>query len=330
VRNSGGVSCGACTLQEAITRSLNTTFYGLTFELGPENVRETILRATGLPEVWPSGGDLLADKTTLANPDSGVTDSGLGIGQYEMRPIDQAVGFATLASGGIRRDPYFVAKVADNAGTVLLENAGDPGEQVIDADVANDVTYALKDVASYSRRGLDGGRPVASKTGTVGSSDEDNSDAWMVGYTPSLSTSVWMGSDGNDPIVDVRERIIYGSGLPGAIWQQFMDTALAGTPEEPLPDEPVIEGDTGEGVPEPEPEPAPTSEAPAPPPSPVPAPAPVAPVPPVVPEGEGGGGNGGNGGNGEGGGNGENGTEQGTPTIPGATQPGGPANAGGG
>jgi membrane peptidoglycan carboxypeptidase len=154
--------------------------------------------------------------------------------------------------------------VADNAGTVLLENAGDPGEQVIDADVANDVTYALKDVASYSRRGLDGGRPVASKTGTVGSSDEDNSDAWMVGYTPSLSTSVWMGSDGNDPIVDARERIIYGSGLPGAIWQQFMNTALTGTPEEPLPDEPVIDGDTGEGVPEPEPEPAPTSEAPAP------------------------------------------------------------------
>jgi len=262
VRNSGGASCSACTLTEAITRSLNTTFYGLTYELGPQNVRDTMLRATGLPETWEGG--LLEGRTTLADPQTGGTDSGLGIGQYEMRPIDQAVGFATLASGGIQRDPYFVAEVADNEGTVLLENAGDQGEQVIDTDVANDTTFAIEGVASYSRRALDGGREVGSKTGTVGSSDEDNSDAWMVGYTPSLSAAVWMGSDGNQPIVDLRGRIIYGSGLPGAIWQQFMNTVLAGTPEENLPDAPVIKGDTGEGVPEPTPTVVPTSEAPAP------------------------------------------------------------------
>jgi membrane peptidoglycan carboxypeptidase len=172
-----------------------------------------------------------------------------------MRPIDQAVGFATLASGGIRRTPYFVAKVADNEGAVLLENAGDAGEQVIDQDVANDVTYALKGIADHSDRNLAGGREVASKTGTVGSSDEDNSDAWMVGYTPSIATAVWMGSDGNDPIVNSAGRIIYGAGLPGAIWQQFMNSVLEGTPEEELPDELRIEGDDGEGVPEPEPEP---------------------------------------------------------------------------
>jgi membrane peptidoglycan carboxypeptidase len=253
VRNSGGASCPACTLQEAITRSLNTTFYGLTYELGPEVVRDTMLRATGMPETWESGN--LEGDTTLADPETGGTDSGLGIGQYEMRPIDQAVGFATLASGGIRRTPYFVAKVADNEGAVLLENAGDAGEQVIDQDVANDVTYALKGIADHSDRNLAGGREVASKTGTVGSSDEDNSDAWMVGYTPSIATAVWMGSDGNDPIVNSAGRIIYGAGLPGAIWQQFMNSVLEGTPEEELPDELRIEGDDGEGVPEPEPEP---------------------------------------------------------------------------
>jgi membrane peptidoglycan carboxypeptidase len=259
VRNSGGASCPACTLTEAITRSLNTTFYGLTFELGPETVRDTMLRATGLPELWEGGMESLQGQTTLADPETGGTDSGLGIGQYEMRPIDQAVGFATLASGGIQRDPYFVTKVADNAGTVLLENAGDPGEQVLDQDVAHDVTYALKGVASYSKRALDDGREVASKTGTVGLSEEDNSDAWMVGYTPSISTAVWMGSDGHEPIVNANEQIIYGSGLPGAIWERFMSAVLSGTPEEDLPDKPTIKGDTGEGVPAPEPEPVPTT-----------------------------------------------------------------------
>jgi membrane peptidoglycan carboxypeptidase len=286
VRNSGGASCAACTLTEAITRSLNTTFYGLTFELGPETVRDTILRATGLPEAWEGGMESLQGKTTLADPETGGTDSGLGIGQYEMRPIDQAVGFATLASGGIQRDPYFVTKVADNAGTVLLENVGDPGEQVLDQDVAHDVTYALKGVASYSKRALDDGREVASKTGTVGLSEEDNSDAWMVGYTPSISTAVWMGSDGHEPIVNANEQIIYGSGLPGAIWERFMSAVLSGTPEEDLPDKPTIKGDTGEGVPEPTPTPDPTPEAPASSSAPAPETPTVVPSEPVVPPGQ--------------------------------------------
>jgi membrane peptidoglycan carboxypeptidase len=264
VRNSGGASCPACTLTEAITRSLNTTFYGLAYEVGPERVAETTRKATGLPDTWQGGADNLVGKTTLANPDTGVPGSAIGIGEYEMRPVDQAVGFATFANGGVRHAPYFVARVTDNEGAVLLENAGDEGEQVIAPDVANDVTYAIEGVADYSKRSLDGGRPVASKTGTVGSSDEDNSDAWMVGYTPSISTAVWMGSDGRDPIVDVRGRIIYGSGLPGAIWQEFMNTVLDGTPEEPLPSKPMITGDTGEGVPEPTPTPVPTPQAPAP------------------------------------------------------------------
>ena len=62
-----------------------------------------------------AGGNL-ADQTTLADPERGHR-LGLGIGQYEMRPIDQAVGFATFAAGGVAHDPYFVAKVTDTEGT---------------------------------------------------------------------------------------------------------------------------------------------------------------------------------------------------------------------
>jgi membrane peptidoglycan carboxypeptidase len=212
VRNSGGASCPACTLTEAMVKSLNTTFYGLAYEVGPENVAETVRKAAGMPDVWEQGQ--FKGQKTLANSNGG-TGSSIGIGEYEMRPIDQAVGFATLASGGIQRDPYFVAKVADSAGAVLLETTPDAGERVMQEDVANDVTFALKGVAQASKRALDGGREVASKTGTVGSSDTDNSDAWMVGYTPSISTAVWMGNDKpSDPIVNASGRIIYGSGLP--------------------------------------------------------------------------------------------------------------------
>jgi membrane peptidoglycan carboxypeptidase len=260
VRNSGGASCPACTLQEAITKSLNTTFYGLTYELGAKNVRDVMLKATGLPQKWADGN--LKGGTTLADPKTGGTDSGLGIGQYAMRPIDQAVGFATFAAGGVHRNPYFVAKVTDSAGTQLLGPPADNGDQALPADVANDVTFAIKGVAQYSKRPLEGGREVASKTGTVGTTDQDNSDAWMVGYTPSISTSVWMGSDTNAPIVTSGGKIIYGSGLPGAIWQEFMNAALKGTPKESLPAKALIQGDTGQGVPDPTTSAPPSSSAP--------------------------------------------------------------------
>jgi membrane peptidoglycan carboxypeptidase len=283
VRNSGNAQCGACTLVEAMTRSLNTTYYGLAYEVGPDNVRDTILRATGLPETWPAvTGGLLDDARTLSDPETGATGGSIGIGQYEMRPIDQAVGFATLANGGVRHAAHFVSRVTDSEGAVLLESGADAGEQVIRPEVAADTTFALKGVAQYSRRALDGGREVASKTGTQGLNASENSDAWMVGYTPSLSAAVWVGNDNpNVPIENAQGQIVYGAGLPGAVWQQFMDTALAGTPEEDLPDRAVIRGDTGEGVPEPEPEPAPrtesapTSSAPAPRPEPEPEPEPV-------------------------------------------------------
>jgi membrane peptidoglycan carboxypeptidase len=179
-----------------------------------------------------------------------------------MRPIDQAHGFATFAAGGQEREPFFVRKVTDSSGKVLLSRKSDgEAEQAVSEEVAHDVTYALTGVADYSRRTLDGGRQVAAKTGTQGLDDVNNSDAWIVGYTPSISTSVWIGTDKRDPIINSEGGIIYGSGLPGEIWQQFMNRVLEGTPNEPLPDSPLIEGDTGVSVALPEP---PSSAAPPP------------------------------------------------------------------
>ena len=70
----------------------------------------------------------------------------------------------------------------------------------------------------------------------------------MVGYTPSISTAVWMGTASASPISNADGRDHLRVGLPGAIWQEFMNAVLDGTPEENLPDKAIIEGDTGEGV----------------------------------------------------------------------------------
>jgi membrane peptidoglycan carboxypeptidase len=266
VHNAGNEACAACTLVQAITESLNTVFYGEAYDVGPLKVRALALKAMNLPDVWPSTAGPVADKKSLADPSTGRTDGSIGIGQYEVRPIDQAVGFATFASGGIQRDPYFVAKVTNSEGKVLLTNNGSPGQQVMPADVAHDVTYALEKVAAWSHDALAGGRPSAAKTGTQNKADtlNDNTDSWMVGYTPSISTAVWMGSDGQSAIINAAGRPIYGAGLPGQIWKQFMDTVLQGTPAEQLPSSPIIKGDTGHPshptvAPTPTPTPTPTA-----------------------------------------------------------------------
>ncbi|TWH74947.1 membrane peptidoglycan carboxypeptidase [Modestobacter roseus] len=269
VVNSGNAQCANCTIKEAMTKSLNTTFYGLAYEVGPDLVAETARTIIGLPDVWDAENNdstvsaELTGKPTLSSPQTGVTGGSIGIGEYEVRPIQQAAGFATLAADGVRHETHFIGTVTDSAGE-LRGIGSTTSEPAVPADVARDVTFALEDVASSSKLPLDGNRPVAAKTGTQGKDRTDNSDAWMVGYTPSISTAVWVGSKGTEAITNASGRIIYGSGLPGEIWQQFMDTVLDGTPEEPLPSKAVIKGDPDKSVPEPRPTPVETSQAPVP------------------------------------------------------------------
>ena len=88
----------------------------------------------------------------------------------------------------------------------MLFDAGqqdNSGEQRIDKAVADNVTAAMQPIAGWSRgHNLAGGRPSAAKTGTNQLGDTDaNRDAWMVGYTPSLSTAVWVGTtEGTKPL----------------------------------------------------------------------------------------------------------------------------------
>jgi membrane peptidoglycan carboxypeptidase len=114
----------------------------------------------------------------------------------------------------------------------------------MDPRVANDVTLTLEPVASFSGVGLDG-RQSASKTGTEGilngPDKGKNSDAWMVGFTPQVSTAVWVGSgDSTHAIYSAGGGNEYGRDLPGRTWKLFMDTFLAGKPRLALPDKQLV------------------------------------------------------------------------------------------
>ena len=86
----------------------------------------------------------------------------------------------------------------------------------------------------------------AAKTGTAQLGDTgENKDAWMVGYTPSISTAVWVGNDKGGPITNGWGGPIYGSGVPSTVWKQTMDGALADTDYESFPTPGMIGGPTG-------------------------------------------------------------------------------------
>jgi membrane peptidoglycan carboxypeptidase len=260
ITNVDGESCGTCNIAEALKLSLNTAYYRLMLKLkgGPQAVADAAHQA-GIATSFPGVAHTLSEDGKGGPPNNGIV-----LGQYQTRPIDMASAYATLAASGVYHRPHLVQKVVNAEGQVLFDagNSNNSGENRIDKGVADNVTAAMQPIAGYSRgHNLAGGRASAAKTGTVQLGDtQANKDAWMVGYTPSLSTAVWVGTvQDNVPLVTASGGEVYGSGLPSDIWKSTMDGALKGTSNETFPKPSEIGGYAG--VPAaPPPPPAPPSE----------------------------------------------------------------------
>lgn len=245
INNVEGGGCGTCSIAEALKQSLNTSYYRLMLKLenGPEDVADAAHRA-GIAKSFPG-----VEHTLSEDGQGGPPNNGIVLGQYQSRVIDMASAYATLANSGVYHPPHFVQKVVNSDGQVLFDaTSQDNGEQRIEKAVADNVTAAMQPIAAYSKgHALAGGRPSAAKTGTNQLGDTDaNRDAWMVGYTPSLSTAVWVGTtEGTKPLENKWGGAIYGSGLPSDIWKATMDGALEDTDVESFPKPTEIGGYAG-------------------------------------------------------------------------------------
>ncbi|QDQ98838.1 transglycosylase domain-containing protein [Tomitella fengzijianii] len=243
IGNVGGESCGSCTIAQALKMSLNTSFYRMELSLdhGSKSVADMAHKA-GIPKQIPG-----VEGTSLQNDDGNVSN-GIILGEYLSRPLDMASAFGTFAASGVHHDPFFVSKVVTSDGNVLLDHEPGDGERAMSEAVADNVTAAMEPIAAYSRgHSLAGGRDSAAKTGTTQLGDSGaNKDAWMIGFTPSLSTAVWVGDiTSGKPLTNYAGNTIYGSGLPSDIWKSAMDGALKGTDYESFPDPPAIGGVAG-------------------------------------------------------------------------------------
>jgi penicillin-binding protein 1A len=170
----------------------------------------------------------------------------VALGTESVSPLDMASAYGVFAARGLRAEPTPVLRVTDKDDKVVLDLSEPTTTRVIAEDVADNVTDVLRGVltnGTAAGRSLD--RPAAGKTGTT----QNNRDAWFVGYTPTLSTAVWIGyenktKDTTKELVNIKGvRNVTGGTHPARIWQAFMKRALADVPitdfSEPAPIEAV-------------------------------------------------------------------------------------------
>ena len=153
------------------------------------------------------------------------------IGSQSIAPLTMAASFAAFASGGVYCDPVAIISVVNREGESLPVPSANCAQR-IDPGIAAAMNHTLSQVWQGTGRQIGAlpGRPAAGKTGTTSS----NEHTWFVGYTPQLSTAVWVGySQGMIPVQDIRINgrwydNVYGSSIAGPTWRRFMVRALDG------------------------------------------------------------------------------------------------------
>jgi penicillin-binding protein 1A len=193
---------GTINLQQATVASDNTVFAQLDLDVGPENVAET------------------AKSMGITTELDGIPAEGIGGLRIGVSPLEMASAYATLAAGGIRRDPVAIRRVVFPSGRVDEPEKTEP-RRVVPEAVAYEVTQLLRD-------NITGGTGTAAYTGCAGQAGKtgttDNyTDAWFAGYQPNLATVVWVGYPQSNEIemTSVHGTTVFGGTFPAEIWNSL-------------------------------------------------------------------------------------------------------------
>jgi hypothetical protein len=215
--NAEVASEGRPTIAEGTVHSINTLYAQLIMKVGPQAAVD------------------VAKKLGIESPLQPYPSAVLGTN--DVTTYDMASAYATFANLGVHVPPTLVTKITRADGTTLYEREHTQ-EKVISADTAATVSSILQGVierGTGKRAKLD--RPAAGKTGTT----DDYRNAWFVGYTPELSTAVWVGF--SETQVSMRPPAtpikVFGGTYPAEIWQRFMSGALTGRTPAAFPELPT-------------------------------------------------------------------------------------------
>jgi penicillin-binding protein 1A len=212
VHNAEAGGIGVISVTHAMTDSVNAVFAQLGVDVGMSNV-DAMAHAMGITA------------HLYGNPSEAI--GGLRIG---VSPLQMADAYATMANGGDHVAPTIISRVVvpQSNGTTKTEYFGNPTHtNVFSQGQAYAATQVLKTVIQYGTgTAANYGCPAAGKTGTT----SNYTDAWFVGYTPKLSTAVWVGYPNADTYMNDVNGLGpgYGGTLAAPIWHDFMQKASDG------------------------------------------------------------------------------------------------------
>lgn len=218
-----GVSRALGPVDEMTWFSINCAYARLSLMVGLDRVVDTTYRMARSQYLY--SGQSVLEREPIRPFASFAT------GANEMSPLDMASGAQSLANGGVHHEPYFIERIEGPNG-VLYQHESE-GVEVLSPEAAARTTAMLEGVmtSGTGRRSALEGRVSAGKTGT----QDNNTNAWFVGYTPELVTAVWVGHpDLYLPMENIPEFVaagvdrVQGSTFPAAIWKATMDAALVG------------------------------------------------------------------------------------------------------
>jgi len=205
---------GAMPLRKALALSRNIPAVRVLDEVGVNNAAQLVKRM-GLP-----------------NPMAPFLPSALGATEEPL--IAMVSAYSAFPNGGVRVEPTRIKRVVDRDGKVLDE-AKPKSYKVLSGYVAGQMVSMMRGTVEFgtAQRASALGRELAGKTGTV----NDFTDAWFIGYTPSVVCGVWIGFD---------EKRSLGKGEAGAsaalpFWLDFAQNYFKDKPKEkfgPIPDLP--------------------------------------------------------------------------------------------
>lgn len=143
----------------------------------------------------------------------------LALGTSEVKVIDMAAAYASLANGGYAVWPYTIKEIYSRDGFQLYQRTTDSENRIIKKKVVEKLTGMMRAVinSGTGKKAKTNGF-AAGKTGT----SQDNRDAWFVGFNKNYIAAVWLGNDNNSPMKGVS-----GSNLPAEIWKKVMIAAEA-------------------------------------------------------------------------------------------------------
>ncbi len=199
-RNYDGKFEGTITLHHALAESRNIPAVKLARTLGMRTIIGYV-RRFGISERIPAYLPV-------------------ALGAADLTLMDQTSAFSTFPNDGLRAIPHYILKVTGYDGRILEQNFPIV-QDVISQDTARTMTWMLREAVLHGtgRAATRLKTPVAGKTGTT----NNFTDAWFVGFSPSITCGVWVGFDEKRTLGDKET----GARAALPIWIDFMATALS-------------------------------------------------------------------------------------------------------